>query len=75
MRILEEKTLASGERGVKFTQLAEMPENFYEAVARFESAHIDQMIHLCGGDVAKAAERMGVHKSMIYKRLKKTKEE
>jgi transcriptional regulator with PAS, ATPase and Fis domain len=75
MRILEEKTLAPGEKGVKFVQAAEMPENFYEAVAKFEAAHIDQMIHLCDGDVAKAAERMGVHKSMIYKRLKKGKEE
>ena len=29
MRILEEKTLAPGEKGVKFAQPAEMPENFY----------------------------------------------
>jgi hypothetical protein len=60
MRILEEKTLAPGEKGVKFIQSAEMPENFYEAVAKFEAAHIDQMIHLCDGDVAKAAELQGL---------------
>lgn len=71
MNILAQKATAHSDQLTS----TEWPENFYDAVAQFETAYIDQMIHTCHGDVSKAAERMGVHKSMIYKRLKKTKEE
>lgn len=54
---------------------SEGKKTYYEAVTQFEKAYIEQTIVNCGGDIAKAAERMGVHKSMVYKKLKKFKED
>lgn len=75
MQLLAHKAdLQNGGRGTAF-QLPEETENYYKAVAQFEKAFIEQTILRCGGDVAKAAEQMGVHKSMVYKKLKKFKED
>ena len=75
MQILAQKSPVSTSDETVSVLSSEFPDNFYDAVAQFEMAHIDQVLHTCGGDVAKAAERMGVHRSMIYKRLKKQKED
>ncbi len=50
-------------------------QSYYDAVSQFEKAFIERAILRCGGDIAKAAEQMGVHKSMVYKKLKKFKED
>jgi len=55
--------------------LAEGEGSYYDAVMKFEKAYIERAISDCGGDIAKAAESMGVHKSMVYKKLKKFKGE
>ena len=61
----------------QFSDMAEIAgasENYYDAVAQFEKAFIDRTLHLCDGDVSKAAEHMGVHRSMLYKKIKKIRE-
>ena len=44
----------------------------HAACARFEQAYIRRALDACGGSVAKAAERLGIHRSLLYKKLKKT---
>ena len=42
-----------------------------EACDRFEQAYIQQALSKCSGSVAKAAEQLGIHRSLLYKKLKK----
>ncbi len=49
-------------------------EAYSDALSKFEKAYIEHMISICGGSVTKAAERMGIHKSVVYRKMKKYKE-
>lgn len=42
-----------------------------EACDRFEQAYIQRALSKCSGSVAKAAEQLGIHRSLLYKKLKK----
>ena len=44
----------------------------HEACARFEQAYIQKALDACGGSVSKAARRLGIHRSLLYKKLKKS---
>lgn len=46
-------------------------QSYSEALSNFEKHYLEQVIHLCGGNITKAAEHMGVHKSVLYRKLKK----
>ena len=61
-------------KGSREFDLAHLSGNYYYAVAQFEKNYIEQILAACNGNVATAAEKMGVHKSMLYKKLKKLKE-
>lgn len=39
---------------------------------RFEQAYIQKALDACGGSVSKAARRLGIHRSLLYKKLKKS---
>ncbi len=43
----------------------------HEACARFEAAYLKQALDACGGNVSKAAQALGIHRSLLYKKLKK----
>ena len=43
-------------------------EDYSDALSKFEKAYIEHMIDICGGNVTKAAERMGIHKSVVYRK-------
>lgn len=43
----------------------------HEACEQFERAYICRAMDECGGNVAKAAERLGIHRSLLYKKLNK----
>ena len=49
-------------------------EDYSDALSKFEKAYIEHMIDICSGNVTKAAERMGIHKSVVYRKIKKYKE-
>lgn len=40
-----------------------------DACGRFEQAYIQRALAKCGGSVAKAAELLGIHRSLLYKKL------
>lgn len=40
-----------------------------EACGRFEAEYIRRALDACGGSVARAAERLGIHRSLLYKKL------
>ena len=42
-----------------------------EACDRFEQAYIQRALSKYSGSVAKAAEQLGIHRSLLYKKLKK----
>ena len=56
-------------RGMKLDLEQNTP--LHEACARFEQAYITQALDACGGSVAKAAKLLGIHRSLLYKKLKK----
>jgi transcriptional regulator with PAS, ATPase and Fis domain len=75
MQLLAHKvSVEPDEAAESAARASEGKKTYYEAVTQFEKAYIEQTILNCDGDIAKAAERMGVHKSMVYKKLKKFKE-
>lgn len=43
----------------------------HEACTRFEAAYLKQALDACGGNVSKAAQVLGIHRSLLYKKLKK----
>lgn len=43
----------------------------HQACAEFEQAYIRRAMEDCGGSVSKAAERLGIHRTLLYKKLKK----
>jgi len=47
----------------------------HSACAKFERAYIKRALAACGGSVTKAAERLGIHRSLLYKKLKKIQDE
>lgn len=76
MQLLAHKASVEQDGAIEGAARASEGKNtYYEAVTQFEKAYIEQAILSCDGDIAKAAERMGVHKSMVYKKLKKFKED
>ncbi len=42
----------------------------HEACKRFEHAYIRRVMDHCGGCVSKAAKELGIHRSLLYKKLK-----
>ena len=42
-----------------------------EVVERAEKTQIQAVLKLCGGDVTRAAERLGIHRSVLYKKISK----
>lgn len=46
---------------------------YYEVMDQVERNYITQVIESCNGNISLAAEKMGVHKSMVYKKLQKFK--
>ena len=60
--------------GTGRTATPEMAEEtpLHEACARFEQAYIQKALDACGGSVSKAARRLGIHRSLRYKKLKKS---
>ena len=42
-----------------------------EVVERAEKAQIQAVLKLCAGDVTRAAERLGIHRSALYKKISK----
>lgn len=75
MQLLAHKASVGQDDAIEGAARASEGKNtYYEAVTQFEKAYIEQAILNSDGDIAKAAERMGVHKSMVYKKLKKFKE-
>lgn len=45
--------------------------SLHEACAQFERDYIKRAIDVCDGSVAKASELLGVHRSLLYKKLKR----
>lgn len=50
---------------------AEPAGSLREVVERAEKAQIQAVLKLCGGDVSRAAERLGIHRSVLYKKISK----
>lgn len=44
-----------------------------EAVAEYEKQYIRTVLAACGGNVSRAAERLGMHRSAVYRKLKEEK--
>ena len=42
-----------------------------EARGEFERIYIEKVLEECGGKVNKAAQRLGIHQSVLYGKLKK----
>ncbi len=40
-----------------------------EAVHNFETAYIKAIVEMCGGNVTEAAQKLGIHRSSIYRKL------
>ncbi len=43
----------------------------HEACALFEQAYIRRAMAACGGSMSKTAQRLGIHRSLLYKKLQK----
>ena len=46
-----------------------------EVMHTFEEKYITRAVELCGGNIALAAEKLGVHKSGVYRKLDEYKTE
>ncbi|MFR3434922.1 MAG: helix-turn-helix domain-containing protein [Coprococcus sp.] len=44
---------------------------FHEACALFEKQYIQKTLDECRGSVAKAANVLGIHRSLLYKKIAK----
>ncbi len=62
---------------VPWGQSLDLPEDLplHEACSRFEQAYVQRALDACGGSVAKAAERLGIHRSLLYRKLKQWEEQ
>lgn len=50
------------------------PRPLREAAQEWEYRYIRQVLALCGGNVARAAEKMGIHRTVLYAKIRKYKE-
>ena len=41
-----------------------------KAVKDFERQYIDQVIKECSGKINEAADRLGIHRTMVYRKIK-----
>ena len=63
---------AASENGLQGLGLG--PETpLHEACEAFERTYIKNALAACEGSVAKAAKRLGIHRSLLYKKLKKNR--
>lgn len=44
--------------------------NLSDATRDFQIAHIESIIDACGGNITQAAERMGLHRSNLYRKMR-----
>ena len=49
---------------------ASLPASLTEATHEFQVAHIDRAIEACGGNMTEAAERLGLHRSNLYRKMR-----
>ena len=64
-----EMTAVSGNCGKEDKQDETVP--LHQACANFERDYICRTLKACGGSVSRAAQRLGIHRTLLYKKIKK----
>ncbi|TWU32586.1 sigma-54 interaction domain-containing protein [Novipirellula artificiosorum] len=68
--MLNGPTGARAPRGSDSAFLASLPHTLGEATRDFQVAHIERAIDMSGGNMTAAAERLGLHRSNLYRKMR-----